>query len=72
LTNELGFKLVSQDGNRFRFQISASKEDDAAVRNKNTKEKDHGSNTVDVLCLPNAQNGMIGRASKLRAFFNQN
>jgi glyoxalase family protein len=72
LTYELGFKLVAQGGNRFRLQISGSKEDDAAVRNKNTKEKDHGSNTVDVLCLPNAQNGMIGRASKLRAFFNQN
>ena len=60
LTSELGFKLVAQDGSRFRFQISGSKEDDAAGRNKNTKEKYHGSNIVDVLCLPNAQYGMIG------------
>jgi glyoxalase family protein len=60
LTNELGFKLVAQDGSRFRFQISGSKEDDAAGRNKNTKEKYHGFNIVDVLCLPNAQYGMIG------------
>src|SRR6476646_9346758 len=60
LTNELGFKLVAQDGSRFRFQISGYKEDDAAGRNKNTKEKYHGSNIVDVLCLPNAQYGMIG------------
>ena len=60
LTNELGFKLVAQDGSRFRFQISRSKEDDAAGRNKNTKEKYHGSNIVDVLCLPNTQYGMMG------------
>jgi len=60
LTNELGFKLVAQDGSRFRFQISGSKEDDAAGRNKNTKEKYHGFNIVDVLCLPNARYGMTG------------
>src|ERR671932_559892 len=28
LTNELGFKLVDQDGSRFRFQINGSKEED--------------------------------------------
>jgi glyoxalase family protein len=60
LTNELGFKLVGQDGSRFRFQISKAKEDDAAGRNKNTKEEYDGSNIVDVLCLPNTQYGMIG------------
>ena len=60
LTNELGFKLVAQDGSRFRFQISGAKEDDATGRNKNTKQDYHGSNIVDVLCLPNAQYGMIG------------
>ena len=61
LTNELEFKLVGQDGSRFRFQISGSKEDDdIAGRNKNTKGEHHGSNIVDVLCLPNAQYGMIG------------
>jgi glyoxalase family protein len=56
LTNELGFKLMGQDGSRFRFQISGAKEDDAAGRDKNTI----GSNIVDILCLPNAQYGMIG------------
>jgi glyoxalase family protein len=60
LTNELGFKFTGQDGSRFRFQISEAKEDDAAGRNKNTKGEYHGSNIVDVLCLPNAQYGMIG------------
>jgi glyoxalase family protein len=61
LTKELGFKFIAQDGSRFRFQISEAKEDDAAAgRNKNTKGEYHGSNIVDVLCLPNAQYGMIG------------
>lgn len=60
LTNELGFKLIGQDGSRFRFQISGSKEDAAAGRNKADKGEYHGSNIVDILCLPNAQFGMIG------------
>jgi glyoxalase family protein len=60
LTNELGFKFIGQDGSRFRFQISEAKEDYAADRNKNTKGDHHGSNIVDILCLPNAQYGMIG------------
>ncbi|MBV9667890.1 MAG: VOC family protein, partial [Nitrososphaeraceae archaeon] len=60
LTNELGFKFIGQDGSRFRFQISGAKEDYADVRDKNTKGEHHGSNIVDVLCLPNAQYGMIG------------
>jgi glyoxalase family protein len=61
LTNELGFKLVAQDGNRFRFQISGAKEeDDAAGRNKNTKGEHHGSNIVDILCMPNTPYGMMG------------
>ena len=29
-------------------------------RNKNTKGEYHGSNIVDILCLPNAQYGMLG------------
>ena len=58
LTNELGFKLIGQDGSRFRFQISTAKDDDA--NRNNSKEYYHGSNIVDVLCLPNTQYGMIG------------
>ncbi len=62
MTNELGFKFIGQDGSRFRFQICEAKEDDddAAGRNKNTKGEHHGSNIVDILCLPNAQYGMMG------------
>jgi glyoxalase family protein len=58
LTNELGFKLIGQDESRFRFQISTAKDDDA--NRNNSKEYHHGSNIVDVLCLPNTQYGMIG------------
>jgi glyoxalase family protein len=58
LTTELGFKLTGQDGSRFRFQISAAKDDDA--NRNNSKEYHHGSNIVDVLCLPNTQYGMMG------------
>jgi glyoxalase family protein len=58
LTNELGFKLIGQDESRFRFQISTAKDDDA--NQNNSKEYHHGSNIVDVLCLPNTQYGMIG------------
>lgn len=60
LTNELGFKFMGQDGNRFRYQINGAKEDDAVDRNKNTKEEHHGSDIVDILCTPNSQYGMIG------------
>ena len=60
LTNELGFKLVGQDGTRFRFQISGAKVNSTASRDKNTKEEYQGSNIVDILCMPDAQYGMIG------------
>ena len=60
LTNELGFKLVAQDGSRFRLEISGAKEDCAAGRNKNTKGEYHGSNIVDILCMSNTQYGMMG------------
>jgi glyoxalase family protein len=60
LTSELGFKFIGQDGNRFRFQISEGKGNDASGGNKNIKEEHHGSDIVDILCLPNAHYGMIG------------
>jgi glyoxalase family protein len=55
LTNELGFKLTSQDGSRFRYQISTAK-----YNNGNNDEDYQGSNIVDVLCLPNTQYGIMG------------
>ena len=60
LTSELGFKFIGQDGSRFRFQISEAKGNDAAGGNKDIKEEHHGSDIVDILCLPNAHYGMIG------------
>jgi glyoxalase family protein len=57
LTKELGFKLMGQDGSRFRFQISETK---TVGRNKNRKQIYHGSDIVDLLCLPNSQYGFIG------------
>ena len=62
LTKELGFNLIGQDGSRFRFQISTAKEDGdgRGGSGNNSKEDYHGSNIVDVLCLPYTQHGMIG------------
>jgi glyoxalase family protein len=57
LTKELGFKLMGQDGSRFRFQIRGTK---TVGRNKNRKQVYHGSDIVDLLCLPNAQYGVMG------------
>jgi glyoxalase family protein len=51
LTDELGFKLIGQDGSRFRYQNVAAKGD---------INDDIGSNIVDVLCLPYTQHGFIG------------
>jgi glyoxalase family protein len=55
LTNELGFKLIDQDGSRFRYQISTAKDDV-----DNDEDCHQGPNIVDVLCLPYTQYGMIG------------
>ena len=49
---------MDQDGSRFRFQISTAKDD--GVNGDNEKGEYHGSNIVDLLCLPNTQYGMIG------------
>jgi glyoxalase family protein len=54
LTDELGFKLTSQDGSRFRYQISTAED------NGNNDKDYQGSNIVDVLWLPNTQYGMMG------------
>ena len=54
LTDDLGFRLIGQDGNRFRYQ---------AIENKDGGDYDgvyQGSNIVDVLCLPYSQPGFMG------------
>lgn len=58
LIDELGFKLIGQDGGRFRYQISTAKDDDGD--NDNDNEHYQGSNIVDVFCLPYTQRGVIG------------
>ena len=54
MTDELGFKLIGQDGSRFRYQINTDKDGGEMTMN------DNGSNIVDVLCLPYTQYGIIG------------
>jgi glyoxalase family protein len=50
LTDDLGFKLIGQDGNRFRYQVIGNKDEEVC----------QGSNIVDLLCLPYTQPGFIG------------
>ncbi|HEU5462027.1 MAG TPA: VOC family protein [Nitrososphaeraceae archaeon] len=46
ILNELGYKLIKNEGNRFRFQ--------------NTDSKSTGAKVLDVLCLPYTHSGLIG------------
>ncbi|MGZ5551010.1 MAG: VOC family protein [Nitrososphaeraceae archaeon] len=46
ILNELGYKMIENEGNRFRFQ---------QVDSKST-----GAKVLDVLCLPDSHPGMIG------------
>jgi glyoxalase family protein len=50
LTDDLGFQLTGQDGNRFRYQVIGNKDEGVY----------QGSNIVDLLCLPYTQPGFIG------------
>jgi glyoxalase family protein len=50
LTDDLGFQLTGQDGNRFRYQVIEIKDEGVY----------QGSNIVDLLCLPYTQPGFIG------------
>jgi glyoxalase family protein len=56
LTDELGFKLIGQDGSRFRYQINTAEDDDGDNENGHYQ----GSNIADLLCLPYTQRGFIG------------
>lgn len=46
ILNELGYKMIESEGNRFRFQ--------------HTDSKSRGGKMLDVLCLPYTHPGMIG------------
>jgi len=50
LTDDLGFRLTGQDGNRFRYQVIENKDEGVY----------QGSNIVDLLCLPYTQPGFVG------------
>jgi glyoxalase family protein len=45
LTNEFGYTLINNEGNRFRYQLQSSQS---------------RANIVDVVCLPYARHGIIG------------
>jgi len=47
ILNELGYKMIKNEGNRFRFQLENS-------------QSTAGSKILDVLCLPYTPHGMIG------------
>ena len=60
LTNELGFNLTCQDGERFRYEISI---EPSSSSKQEKEEKLRGANIVDVLCLPYTQQATIGIGS---------
>ena len=47
ILNELGYKMIKNEGNRFRFQLEDS-------------QSTPGAKVLDVLCLPYTSSGMIG------------
>ncbi len=52
MTNELGFIPTYQDGSRFRYEIPTAFSGEV-----------RGANIVDLLCLPDIQQGIIGIGS---------
>jgi len=49
ILNELGYKMIKNEGNRFRFQLGDSQSTTTT-----------GAKILDVLCLPYTSSGMIG------------
>ena len=61
LTDELGFIPTLQDGSRFRYEISSTA---SSSTNLDTEQGGvGGAKVVDVLCLPYAQQAIIGIGS---------
>ena len=62
LTDELGFRLIGQDGSRFRYQATATATTTTAAKDDANDQHDYqgSNNIVDVLCLPYTQYGFIG------------
>lgn len=65
LTDELGFVPTLRDGSRFRYEIPNMQSSSSSLSNVESKEVllNRGARIVDVLCLPYAQQGVIGRGS---------
>jgi glyoxalase family protein len=62
LTEELGFVLTRQDGNRFRYEIPNTLSS-SPNQQKEEEENVRGANIVDVLCLPHTWQAAIGIGS---------
>jgi glyoxalase family protein len=63
LTNELGFVPTRQDGSRFRYEIPTAKPSTSVKVDTEEGGLKGGAKIVDVLCLPYAQQGVIGIGS---------
>jgi glyoxalase family protein len=63
LTNELGFVPTRQDGSRFRYEIPTAKSSSSSKVDTEEGGLQGGARIVDVLCLPYAQQGVIGIGS---------
>jgi glyoxalase family protein len=53
ILNEMGYKMIKSEGNRFRFQIEDSKSTPNIA----------GTKILDVLCLPDTAHGRIGKGT---------
>ncbi|HET8856102.1 MAG TPA: ring-cleaving dioxygenase, partial [Nitrososphaeraceae archaeon] len=53
ILNEMGYKMIKSEGNRFRFQIEDSKSTPNIA----------GAKILDVLCLPDTAHGRIGKGT---------
>ncbi len=53
ILNEMGYKMIKSEGNRFRFQIEDSKSTPNIA----------GAKILDVLCLPDTTHGRIGKGT---------
>ncbi len=60
LTDELGFIPARHEGRRFRYEIPAGSTSPSRVQVQETGE---GANIVDVLCLPDRQQAVMGTGS---------
>ena len=63
LTEELGFIPTHQDGYRFRYEIPTTSSSYSSEQKEEQEENARGANIVDILCLPNTWQAVIGIGS---------